>query len=146
LGAVPNTEGQHARWELWKRVGDKNGPLCHILHTIGFTSSAAYETSALQAELIAEFAEAGQNREVPPDYIVRSHRHRYIAVINRSERGQYGGIITPGWQGKTPFTFKIARGRVSQPQFGGIIIRQGDEEFYSRSFNKTLRRPKIEDK
>jgi len=149
LGAIPDDEGKFARWELWKRVGKdskKNpAPLCHILHHIGTTGRAAYETSAVQAELIAEFTEAGQNCETPPDYAVRSHRHRYIKALNPSLRSEAAGIVTPGWQLKTPFVWKITGGRVSQPQVGGILIRQGDEEFYSRHFVKKLTRTRVEE-
>lgn len=144
LGAVPNEDGQNARYELWKRVGGPDGPLCHILHHIGTTSRVAYESSAPQAELTAEFTEAGKNCETPPDYIIRSHRHRYIKVQNPSNRCEAAAIVTPGWQLKTPFVFRIAGGRVSQPQFGGVLIRQGDEEFYSRYKRWTLKRPKVE--
>lgn len=144
LGAVPNSEGQFARYEIWKRVGDKNGPLVHAMHHIGTTGSAAYESSALQAALVAEFVEAGRNRVEPPDYVVRAHRHRYLKVQNPSIRSEAATIITPGWQLKTPFTYRIAGGQVSQPQFGGIIIRQGSEEFYSRFKRWELSRPKTE--
>jgi hypothetical protein len=145
LGAVPNDMGQYARHELWKRVGNAEGPLVHLLHHIATSGRAAYESSAPQAELIAEFAEAGQSGTVPPDYAVQSHRHRYIKVQNPSAiRSEKADIVTPGWQGKTPFTFKIAGGRTSQPQFGGVIIRQGDEEFYSRVFLRMMERPRVE--
>ena len=149
LGAVPNEDGQHARWELWKRIGIERpgepAPLCHILHHIGTTGRVAYETSAVQAELIAEFTEAGQTQEVPPDVVVRSHRHRYIKVQNPSgDRPESCGIISPGWQLKTPFVWKIPGGRVSQPQFGGILIRKGDEEFYTRFKVWKLKRAKVE--
>ena len=142
LEAIPDEAGRHARYELWKRVGTA---LCHIMHHISPSGRAAYETSAVQAELIAEFAEAGQSREEPPDFVVRSHRHRYIKVDNPTSRGGAFGIVTPGWQLKTPFVFKIAGGRISQPQFGGILIRQGDEEFYPRACYWRLGRPKVED-
>lgn len=145
LGATPNADGQFARWELWKRVGNAQGPLCHIMHHIGSSGSASYESTAPQAELIAEFAEAGQNREEPPDYVIRSHRHRYIKVENPSARFEAAAIVTPGWQLKTPFSFKIRGGRVSPPQFGGILIRQGDEEFYSRHIRWTIERPAVEE-
>ena len=46
LGAKPNSEGQFARFDLWKRVGGSDGPLVHCLHHIGTTSSAAHESSA----------------------------------------------------------------------------------------------------
>ena len=94
--------------------------------------------------MVAEFAEAGARRNVPPDYVIRSHRHRYIKVDNPSERHEAAAIVTPGWQGKTPFAYRIAGGRVSEPQFGGILIRHGDEEFYTRKFVHRPQRTKAE--
>jgi len=144
LGAEPNEEGQYARYELWKRIGNENGPMVHAMHHIGTTGSAAYESSALQAALTAEFVEAGRNRVSPPDYVLRAHRHRYLKVQNPSIRSEAATIVGPGWQLKTPFTYRIAGGQVSQPQFGGYLIRQGSEEFYSRFKRWELSRPKVE--
>lgn len=129
LGAIPNPEGQYARYDLWKNVGNA---LVHLLHHVGTTSSAAHEASAVNAELTAEFVEAARWGERPPDFVVRSHRHRSIAVDLDSVRGYAAAIVTPGWQGKTPFAWKVAGARISEPQFGGILIRQGDEEFHYR--------------
>lgn len=130
LGAVKNDEGQSARWDLWKRVGDERGPLVNLLHHIGTTGSAAHEASAVNAELTATFVEAARWRREPPDFVVRSHRHRMIAVDVETGRGHGAAIVTPCWQGKTPFTWKIPGARVSEPQFGGILIRQGDRSNY----------------
>ena len=63
-----------------------------------------------------------------------SHRHRYIEVRAPSRHGYTIGLTTPGWQGPTPFTRKIAGGRQSEPQVGGILIRQGDVDLYTRAF------------
>lgn len=132
LGATPNATRQYARFDLWKRVGGRRGPLVHLLHHIGTTSSAAHEASAVNAELTAEYVEAARWNREPPDYIVRSHRHRSIAVDIDSAKGYAAAIVTPGWQGKTPFAWKVAGARLAEPQFGGVLIRQGDEEFYYR--------------
>jgi len=141
LSAVRDETGRYARWELWKEVGDG---LCHILHHIGTTGRQAYETSAVQAELVAEFSEAGQSGERPPDFVIRSHRHRFIAVDNPGINDRAVALVTPGWQLKTPFVYKIPGGRVSPPQFGGIVIRQGDEDvFYRRKVYK-LQRGRVE--
>lgn len=130
LGAVPNRDGQYARWDLWKRVGSHC--LVHLLHHIGTTSSAAHESSAVNAELAAMYVQAARWNKEPPDFIVRSHRHRSIAVDLDSAKGYAAALVTPAWQGKTPFTWKIPGARVSEPQFGGICIREGDEEHYYR--------------
>lgn len=140
LGAKPNSEQQYARFDLWKRVGSEKGPLVHLLHHVGTTGSAAHEASAVNAELTAEYVEAARWQRQPPDFIVRSHRHRSIAVDINSARGYAAAIVTPAWQGRTPFAFKVPGARLSEPQVGGIIIRQGDEEFYYRRWVKTFER------
>lgn len=129
LGAKPNGEGQYARYDLWKRVGRA---LVHTMHHIGTTGSAAHEASAVNAELTAEYVEAARWHREAPDFVVRSHRHRSIAVDVNSAKGYAAAIVTPAWQGKTPYVWKIPGARISEPQFGGIVIRQGDEEFYYR--------------
>lgn len=132
LGAKPNKLGQYARYDLWKRVGGKGGPLVHALHHIGSTSSAAHESSAVNAELAASYVEAARWKREPPTYVVRSHRHRSIAVDLDCANGYAAAIVTPAWQGKTPFVWRIPGGRLSEPQVGGVLIRRGDEEHYYR--------------
>jgi hypothetical protein len=130
LGAVPNDEGQHARWELWYRV---SGHLVHFLHHVGSTGSAAYEATAVHKELTESFVEAGRWDREAPQVVVRSHRHRYIKDEIAGAKGYYVAVVTPAWQAKTPFTWKIPGARLSQPQFGGILIRRGDEELHTRA-------------
>jgi hypothetical protein len=130
LGASPNAEGQYARFDLWKRVGSTC--LVHLLHHVGTTGSAAHEASAVNAELTAEYVEAARWGREPPDFVVRSHRHRSIAVDLNSSKGYAAAIVTPAWQGKTPYVWKVPGARISEPQLGGILIRHGDEEFYYR--------------
>lgn len=142
LGAVPNEDGQHARWELWHRVGPGKGHLCHFLHHIGTTSSAAYESTALTSEQVASFVESGKHGDEAPQVIVRSHRHRHFETRSSGERGYYIVTVTPGWQLKTPFVYRIPGARLSQPQFGGVLIRDGDEELHSRYFVRRLERPR----
>jgi hypothetical protein len=118
--------------------------LVHLTHHIGTTGSAAHEASAVNAELTAEYVEAARWGRQPPDFVVRSHRHRSIAVDLNSHRGNAASLVTPAWQGKTPFTFKVPGARLSEPQIGGVLIRQGDEEFYYRRWVKTFERSKEE--
>ncbi len=125
LGAVPNEQGQYARHELWMRVGPA---LAHIMHHIGTTSSASYESTAVHKELVESYTEAARHRDEPPDIIVRSHRHRYFRTSCSGAQGEAISVVSPGWQGKTPFSYKIAGGRLSLPQFGGLLLRSGDED------------------
>lgn len=142
LNAVPNAEGQHARHELWIRVGTA---LVHVMHHIGSTGSAAYESTAVHKELIESLTESARHQMEPPDVIVRSHRHRYFRTMFSSSKGDMISVVTQGWQAKTPFAYKIPGGRISLPQFGGILVRSGDEEHvYVRHRTWHLSRPTVE--
>jgi hypothetical protein len=120
LGAVPNAEGQHARWDLFLRVGPA---LVHFLHHIGVTGSQAYEATAVHKELVEMFVESGRYGDEMPTVLVRSHRHRHIQTQIGTIRGPAYSVVTPGFQLKTPFAYKIAGARLAQPQIGGIVIR-----------------------
>jgi len=141
LKAVPNDQGQYARHELWLRVGTA---LIHAMHHIGSTGSAAYESTAVHKEMTESFTESGRYGMEAPDVIVRSHRHRYFRTMFATHKGDAISVVTPGFQAKTPFAYKIPGGRISLPQFGGIIVRSGDEEHvYVRHKVWPLERPRV---
>jgi hypothetical protein len=134
LGAIPDQDGKYARWELWKSIGPDK--LIHCLHHIGTTGSTAYETTAVHRELTEAFIEAARWRRRPPDIICRSHRHRYVETTLTT--GTEGGdtcraiaVVTPGWQGRTPFAMKIPGARQATPQFGGIVFRYAHGQLFS---------------
>jgi len=142
LGAKPDQVGRYARDELFIEVG---GVLCHIMHHIGTTSSSQHEASAINAEMAREFNESARWGERVPLFVVRSHRHRYARVsfparTDTDKHVESIGFCTPGWQLKTPFTYRIAGARLSPPQLGGAIIRSGDEDVYSRHFTRVIER------
>jgi len=137
LGAIPDSGGRHARYETWFRVGDA---LIHTTHHIGTTGSSMYESTAVHKELVEAMTEAGRWRQEVPQMVVRSHRHRFISTNIPMADGFGASIVTPGWQGRTPFVFKIPGGRQSLPTVGGIIIRAGDEEVHYRQFVRTIER------
>lgn len=137
LGAIPNEFGQYARYDLWKKIG--NG-LVHVLHHIGTTGSSAYEATAVHKELTEEFTEAARWGERPPNIIVRSHRHRMLHTHVATDEGEAVAVVTPGWQAKTPFTWRLAGARLAPPQFGGIVITQGHKELYIRTQTWTIKR------
>ena len=141
LGAIPNEDGNYARFELWKEIG---AGLIHVMHHIGCTGSSAYEATAVHKELTESFTEAGRWGERAPDIIVRSHRHRFMKTEFATHNTRAIAVVTPGWQAKTPFVWKIAGGRLSPPQFGGILIRHGDKELFTNSFVKSIKRGRVE--
>lgn len=135
LGAIPDKRtGQYSRWELWMEFG---GELLHFSHHIGSTTSTAYESSAPMRELVAAFVEAGQFRQRPPDILIRSHRHRYNEV--KTPNGRI--IVTPAWQIKTPFVFKMDRMRA--PMLGGIVITAAEEGVHIRERIYTMERGEV---
>ena len=140
LGAIPDEEeGQHARWELWARLG---GGLIHVKHHIGTSSSTAYEGSALNRELGEAFVEAGRWKDKPPDVVVRSHRHRDFEIRMPNESGYAICLCTAAWQLATPLSHRIASARQTQPQIGGVLIRAGEDELYTRHKVWRIKRPR----
>lgn len=143
LGSVADKNGVYARWEAWLRVGPS---LVHFAHHISTTGTRAAESTAVMKELTEAYGEAAQWGEEPPDFIVRSHRHRHISVGVPSRKGRAEALVTPAWQGKTPFTYKIPGARQAMPQFGGIAIRHHakDKVTFSRECVWSPRRPEVE--
>jgi hypothetical protein len=138
LKAKPNEEGKHSRYELWLKLGPH---LIHFLHHVGTTSSSAHESSAVNAELAAEFVESARWGEKSPSVIIRSHRHRAIEIRLPSKRGYVTAAVTPAWQLKTPFSWKIAGARLSPPQIGGMLVRLDDNDnIYTNMFVKHVER------
>ena len=129
LKTIPDELGHYARWEIWMRVA---GKLAHITHHIGTTGSMAYETTALMKEYAEACAEAGKWKYDSPDVIIRSHRHRSSEIRVPTINGDGICCVTPGWQLKTPLTYRMPLGRTTTPQMGGILFRVGDEEHFIR--------------
>lgn len=123
LKAIPDAH-QSARNDLWLKIGDG---LVHFLHHIGSTGSLAYETTAVMKELTESYVEAARWGRRPPDMIVRSHRHRYVELAIPTSHGKARAVVTPAWQGKTPFAWKIPGARLSTPMFGGVVIRWAED-------------------
>ena len=145
LSAVKDDDGRFARWELWLRMGDdKNEHLVHFLHHIGSTGSTHYESSAVMAELAAELTEAARWGERPASAIVRSHRHRSIEVRIPSSHGWRFAVVTPAFQLKTPFAYKIPGARLAPAQIGGIVLRVVDGYLFTVPFVKTIVRERPE--
>jgi hypothetical protein len=141
LDAKPDAEGNSARWELYL---DLHGHLIHITHHIGTTGSSAYESTAVYKEMVESYMDAGRWGRKPPQVIVRSHRHRHLKVETPSRDGHSIVTVTPGWQLRTPFVYRLAGARQSQPQIGGVLIRVGDRILFTDSKVWSLEPPASE--
>lgn len=141
LGAKKDETGNHSRYEMYLKVKDA---LCHFSHHIGISGSMAYETTALTKEFNEFCAESARWGRPVPDIVIRSHRHRHIEVRVPTIKG-YGIIFTTSaWQLKTPFLFRVPGGRITTPMIGASLIRQGDEEFFTRHKTWETKRSRTE--
>ena len=140
LGSIPNKTGLFARYDLWKMVGPS---LVHLTHHVAATGSMQFESTAVHRELVDTFTEAGRWGQRPPDVVVRSHRHRHVETVIPIANGRAFATTTPGWQGKTPFVWR-GSGRLSEPQFGGLVIRHAHGETFVRPWVQSLERGKPE--
>jgi hypothetical protein len=127
IGAIPNEDGEYSRWELRKKM--RGNHIIHFTHHVGTTSSAAYESTAIHKELVESYNQSARWGFQPPSMIVRSHRHCSIVTQVMSCRGDATALVTPGWQAKTPFSFRSS-GRVMPPQFGIVVIKSGAHGIY----------------
>ena len=118
----------------------------NFLHHVGTTSSTAYKFHRPFRGTDRMYVEAARWRTTPPDIIVRSHRHRSIQITipvgtAEGQSSEASAIVTPAWQGKTPFAWKIPGARISTPQFGGVSVRYSDDGvLYATSKVWTVRR------
>lgn len=148
LGAHKTQDGKFSRYSLWLKVGDCT---VHASHHVGTTSSTAYESSAPSRAQSAMFENAGRWAAPLADVVIRSHRHTHVLTMKPTARG-YGIVFTTAcWQLPTPFVYKKSPEQAEFPQFGGHLVRQGDEEFYTRHYVQTFQlqrvsRPKVEGK
>lgn len=141
LGAKPDDYGHYARWELWLEL---HGHLCHFTHHVGVTGASAYESTAVYKEMVEGYVDAGRWGRTPPQVIVRSHRHRHLEVRTPSRDGHSIVTVTPGWQLKTPFTYRLPGARQTQPQVGGVLVRVGDRQLFTDSRVWDIERPRTE--
>lgn len=133
LGAIPNKIGNFSRWRLKRTLGNH---VVKFRHHIGGGASQSYEGTALTKTQANQFADAGRWGRAVAQVDVRSHRHRYGKWEKDGTKGHYITVVTPGWQALTPFSHRMSEPQ--EPEFGGILVRHGDEEIYSRSKVYTL--------
>uniref|UniRef100_A0A6M3X9B1 Calcineurin-like phosphoesterase domain-containing protein n=2 Tax=viral metagenome TaxID=1070528 RepID=A0A6M3X9B1_9ZZZZ len=141
IGVIQDETGNYSRYEMYLDVG---GAHCHFTHHIGVSGSGAYESTALTKEFNEFCADSAKWGKQRPDVIVRSHRHRHIEVRVPTDKA-YGIIFTTAaWQLKTPFLFRVPGGRTTTPMIGASLIRQGDEEHFTRHKTWDTARTKTE--
>ncbi len=137
IGAQKNSAGQSARYELRADIGRARVDIQHHISSPSPTTlKRLYDTACAEAAMFGHRA---------PDVCVRSHVHRFCKYETAAMDRHVGlCLTTPGWQLKTPFTFRLMRAQIATPQIGGVLIVCGDEEIYERHSVKSLSRPEPE--
>lgn len=140
LGAIPDEDGNHARWNLRATLGEHR---IHFAHHISPSQSPFAKSGALQREMVGTYVQTGKWGDAPYSMLVRSHRHEHSETVERGAHGKITVTVTPAWQLFTPFVHKTAA-RVGQPEIGGIVIRLVDDELFTRAFVKRISPPREE--
>lgn len=140
LKAIRDEDGRSARWELRLKLGSH---LIHFTHHIASSTSPYAETTALTREMVNSYLQTGLWGDEPYTMLVRSHRHQHSEVSRRSAHGKVAVTVTPAWQLKTPYVYRIGA-RMSQPEIGGVVIRLADGELFTRAFVKRIAQPRME--
>lgn len=134
LNAEKDAEsGQHAFYHLRVVIG---GVYFDVAHHISNTMRAWTHGNNIRTEVLEIMDDARSSGDRLPDYIIRSHVHKFADTgLNYPVRG----IITPAWQGLTEYTHRLTR-RVNRT-VGGLIIpcENGVSQFTAQSvFQRTL--------
>ena len=109
---VADMLGGWCDWELALQVFDKR---FHFAHSIGVSNSAwQYRTTSIARELVAALLQEKEYGKF--DGIIRSHAHYFVEV----SFGSQWGIVTPCWQGRTPYM--IRKGLTLTPKLGYVTM------------------------
>jgi hypothetical protein len=104
------TSGKNNRF-VWDRLLLKiNGVLFDIAHHGGSAGRRAWTTENGMRNLVKSFYfESLENKTELPRYWVRSHLHQFIySGIYSGKNGNIEGFVTPSFQMKTGFAYKVA--------------------------------------
>ena len=135
LGAQKTDNDSYSFYELLLGIGNK---IIHFSHHISTTAAVGLESGALMREIAEALAEAHRWGKKTPSVFVRSHRHRSVEVRIPYKDGFIIGFVTPAWQLKTPYVYKVIRNKQSLPQIGGSLITVKDGVVDTRHFVKSI--------
>jgi len=105
-------------WQLIARFKNMKFDIAH--HTSMGSSPIGRGNAAnkIAVESIFEYANRG---EIPPDYVIRSHVHRFADSGNVYRTR---AIILPSWQYRTAYVHKVSTGKLAS--IGGVIWEKED--------------------
>lgn len=114
----------------WDRLLLKvNGVLLDVAHHGGVVGRRAWTTENGMRNLIKSFyLQSLEDCTELPRYWVRSHKHEYVySGIYTGKHGSIEGFVTPSFQFKTGFAYKIAGHRLSDIGMLIIVIEESGD-------------------
>jgi len=136
--------GTWSHWEIFLRFG---GALTHVAHHVGTSSSPFSKSSPLRRVMALSYINSGRWGDEPPVMFIRSHAHTcsWVGEPCRGggedyETGVVTVVVTPPWQLKTPYSHRL--GIQEQPEYGGVIIKAGDNGTYMKPWVGRVERPR----
>jgi len=114
-----HANGNYTHYEINYLLGDKK---INCMHHISVGNRSNSELTALAAEVHELMNECTKWNVMPPDCVIRGHRHRHARLAFPKENGHIEAFVSCVWQAKTPFAYKTL-GRVKFPHFGMHFIK-----------------------
>jgi len=109
--------------------------ILHFSHHVSVSfSSWQYRTTPIAKELVA--ALLNEKELYKYDGIIRSHAHYFVQVSFSAF-----GIITPCWQGRTPYM--ISKGLSLIPKLGYVILESEEGKWRVRANTFNIKRPEL---
>ena len=94
----------------------------HVAHNVPVSSSSwQYRSTPIARDMLLMAVNQANEEYGKIDLVVRSHAHYWVCV----GLGHQWGLITPGWQVRTPFAVK--RDMISSPDVGWVVVDIDDD-------------------
>jgi hypothetical protein len=94
----------------------------HVAHNVPVSKSSwQYRSTPIARDMLLMAVNQAREEYGKIDLVVRSHAHYWVCV----GLGHQWGIITPGWQARTPFAVK--HDIITAPDIGWVVVEIDDE-------------------
>jgi len=119
------SSGRHHRF-TWDRLLLKvNGVLLDIAHHGGTVGGRSWtKQNGMRNNLVSLYFQSLNDQTELPRYWVRSHKHEYVRAEYTDKQGTITGFVTPSFQFKTGFAYKVAGHRLSDIGLIVIVIEE----------------------
>jgi len=117
-GIVPKNKARYTWDRLLLKV---NGILFDIAHHGGSVGRRAWTTNNGMHNLVKSlYFQHLEDETKIPRYFIRSHLHKYAYGQYKGKRGEIEGFVTPSFQFKTGYAYRVAGSQLSD--IGMVII------------------------